>query len=175
MSTTLAGPFLDTAVKLASLGASGVCIFSVLCTLWVLVKGGGREEGERRLISRYMTMCVIMTVIIASSSIVSAWMNSTHDVLGQLEQLRAELDAEKEKSRLEGNWHSTYMTWHNDVIQKNDKFRSEIAELKVPAWLGGGKMINAPGSGPLLKALLEQTYIAPVKDPSNTFDLARSH
>lgn len=65
--------FLDTAVRLASLGASGFCIFAVISSsilLWRI--STGTNEQAVRTVKFFMVMCVVMAVITAGSSYLSS-------------------------------------------------------------------------------------------------------
>ncbi len=65
--------FFNSAVQLAGLGASGVCVFSLLCSVWLLWKSSATNDTHtKRTILWFMGMCFLMTVVIA----ISGFMNN---------------------------------------------------------------------------------------------------
>ena len=65
--------FFDTAVKLAGLGAAGVCVFALLCCVWLLSRPRGNDKPQSQsLIKWFMGLCVLMAVVTLLSAIFSA-------------------------------------------------------------------------------------------------------
>lgn len=69
--------FLDTLVKLASLGASGICIFAIFWIGWLLRKPQEHADVQHHKSLRYyMGTSVIIAIISASSGIANAMINA---------------------------------------------------------------------------------------------------
>ncbi len=63
---------LDTLVKLASLGTSGVCIFAIFWIGWLLLKSDPAKNIERqRTLRFYMIACVAIAVIQVAAAFVT--------------------------------------------------------------------------------------------------------
>lgn len=67
---------LDAAVKLAALGASGVCVFAILWTGWLMKSlPAGADSTTHRTIRNFMLMCAIMALITGATGIANAKFN----------------------------------------------------------------------------------------------------
>jgi formate hydrogenlyase subunit 3/multisubunit Na+/H+ antiporter MnhD subunit len=65
--------FLDGLVKLASLGASGVCIFAIFWIGWLIP----RTDADRaKTLRYYMGTCIVIAIISAASGIANAMFNA---------------------------------------------------------------------------------------------------
>lgn len=68
---------LDTLVKLASLGASGVCIFSIFWVGWLLLRLPPDASPDRHKTLRFfMGLCGFVAVISAASGVANAMFNA---------------------------------------------------------------------------------------------------
>lgn len=77
---------LDTLVKLASLGASGICIFAIFWIGWLIQNQPPTKDPERH---RTLRLFMITTVVIASISAVSGIANALINS-GKIAELKAE-------------------------------------------------------------------------------------
>ena len=69
--------FLDTLVKLASLGASGICIFAIFWIGWLLRKPQEHTDAQHHKSLRYyMGTSVIIAIISATSGIANSKINA---------------------------------------------------------------------------------------------------
>jgi hypothetical protein len=69
-----ASRLLETLVKLASLGTSGICIFAIFWIGWLVKKP--TSLSHYRTLRFYMIACIIIAVISAASGILNAYFNA---------------------------------------------------------------------------------------------------
>lgn len=82
---------LDTLVKLASLGASGVCVLAVFWVGWLISKLSDTASREKhRTVRLYMAMTLCIAVIAFASGIANAWFNAT--VISKVEQEKTQAE-----------------------------------------------------------------------------------
>ena len=79
---------LDTLVKLASLGASGVCVLAIFWVGWLISKMTEADGKEKHTTVRlYMAMTIAIAVIAFASGIANAWFNA--NTIAKVEQEKA--------------------------------------------------------------------------------------
>jgi hypothetical protein len=84
---------LDTLVKLASLGASGVCIFAIFWIGWlVLHLPAGKDPERHKTLRWFMFVAVVIAVISGASGFANAKFNA--DEISQLEKANTELQSQ---------------------------------------------------------------------------------
>ena len=68
---------LDTLVKLASLGASGVCVLAIFWVGWLISKvPPDANANTHKTMRMYMGMTIMIAVIAFASGIANAWFNA---------------------------------------------------------------------------------------------------
>jgi hypothetical protein len=90
---------LDTLVKLASLGTSGVCILAIFWIGWLIYQTPSSAEAEKHKSLRYfMVSCIIIAVVSAMTGLISANFNAERitTLEGELEQQRSEAKKQAE-------------------------------------------------------------------------------
>ena len=71
------GTLLDTLVRLASLGASGVCIFAIFWIGWLLMRLPAGQDPERHKSLRYyMGTCIVIALISGGTGVANAMFNA---------------------------------------------------------------------------------------------------
>lgn len=86
------GTLLDTLVKLASVGASGICIFAIFWIGWLILHPPQSPDPERhRTLRFFMGTCVVIAIISAASGIANAIINA--DKISSLEETNTTLSA----------------------------------------------------------------------------------
>ncbi len=128
---------LDTLVKLASLGTSGICIFAIFWIGWLILYPPPTPDKERHKTLRFfMIICVVIAVISAATGITNAKFNASKisDLEKQLSQQAEEL---KEKEKI-------YIV--EGTIEKSDKSGPQniIISTRYPPLYPdyNGKIIN---------------------------------
>jgi formate hydrogenlyase subunit 3/multisubunit Na+/H+ antiporter MnhD subunit len=75
---------LDSLVKLASLGASGICIFAIFWIGWLISRLPEKSDPQRHKTLRlFMGTCVLIAIIAAATGIANAMFNA--EAIGKLE------------------------------------------------------------------------------------------
>jgi hypothetical protein len=65
-------------VKLASLGTSGICIFGIFCSGYLLLKNPAKLTKEHHHTLRYfMAACVAIAIISGASALAASWQDKT--------------------------------------------------------------------------------------------------
>ena len=68
---------LDTLVRLASVGASGICIFAIFWTGWLIMRLPAQADPEQhRTVRFFMVICVAIATVSAGSGILNARSNA---------------------------------------------------------------------------------------------------
>ena len=87
------GALLNTLVKLASLGASGICIFAIFWIGWLILRPPENHDPERhRTLRAFMATCVVIAIISAASGIANAINNAGK--ISQIEKKNSTLESE---------------------------------------------------------------------------------
>ena len=82
---------LETAVKLASAGMSGVCIFMALWSGYVIYKLPDNASKEKhRTVRQFMWICVLLSTIALTSGVANAYFSREKIVVAQQEKRQAE-------------------------------------------------------------------------------------
>lgn len=93
-------PELDDLVKLASLGTSGICIFGIFWTGFLLKGGKDSENGlYHQTLHKYMNMVIAIAVITGVSGVANAYIKQSD--INRLEAKSAELTDERNKLKKE--------------------------------------------------------------------------
>ena len=73
---------LDTVIKLASIGASGICIFAIFWIGWVLRKPRDNATADdHKTLRFYMVTCVFIALVSAGSGIANAMINANKNAV----------------------------------------------------------------------------------------------
>ncbi len=89
--------FLDGLVKLASLGASGICIFSIFWIGWLISRLPEKSDPQRHKTLRlFMGTCIIIAIIAAATGIANAMFNA--DAIAAVEADKTRLAADLSKA-----------------------------------------------------------------------------
>jgi len=64
--------FFDMAVKLASAGAFGICIFAILWTGWLMKSTPENAKNRHAALRNFMIMCVVIAVIAGTVGIIDS-------------------------------------------------------------------------------------------------------
>jgi formate hydrogenlyase subunit 3/multisubunit Na+/H+ antiporter MnhD subunit len=82
---------LDTAVKLAAAGMSGVCIFMALWSGYMISRLSDNASREKyRTVRQFMWICVVLALIAGSSGVANAYFNRDKIELARDEKVAAE-------------------------------------------------------------------------------------
>ena len=119
---------LDTLVKLASLGASGVCVLAIFWVGWLISKlGPTASVQQHRTVRLFMGMTIVIAVIAFASGIANAWFNArvisevkNESKLAVAEQVELKDRALKEKDATEAK-----------LAETREQSQREIAALKI--------------------------------------------
>jgi len=131
-------PLLDTLVKLASLGASGICIFAIFWTGWLIHRTPPDAGPEHyRALRHYMITTVLFAVIAGASGFMNARYNAE-----RIGTLRTELEAAEsrlqEYERLRATAQGVVQTLESVINSKelaaaesrSDELQRDVATLK---------------------------------------------
>jgi hypothetical protein len=118
---------LDTLVKLASLGASGVCVLAIFWVGWLISKlGPTASVQQHRTVRLFMGMTIVIAVIAFASGMANAWFNArvisnvkNESKLAVAEQVDLKDRALKEKDATEAK-----------LVEFRQKSQQEIAVLR---------------------------------------------
>jgi formate hydrogenlyase subunit 3/multisubunit Na+/H+ antiporter MnhD subunit len=111
---------LDSLVKLASIGASGICIFAIFWIGWLILQLPPNADPERhKTLRMFMVICVVIAVISAGTGILSAMFN--RDMIVRLE---------REKQAVEVN-EKTLQTQVTEYKEQAIKTRKAADALKA--------------------------------------------
>lgn len=129
----LSNALLDTLVKLASLGTSGICIFAIFWIGWLILNPPSTPDKERHKTLRFfMIICAVIAVISAVTGITNAKFNA--DKISELEK---QLSQHKEKEKI-------YIV--EGTVEKSDKNdpRNILISTRYPPLYPdfNGKIIN---------------------------------
>lgn len=87
---------LDDLVKLASLGASGICIFGIFWTGWLLKESSNANNNlYHRSLHKYMNMVIAIAVISGVSGVANSFFKQSE--INSLEEKKMALENEKNK------------------------------------------------------------------------------
>ena len=111
MFASVTDSFFDMAVKLASAGAFGICIFAMLWTGWLMKSTPEDAKNRHAALRNFMIMCVVIAVIAGTVGVIDSFgkANQTADLSGKIEELKVkhqkdiqglQQDNEKRKSML---------------------------------------------------------------------------
>lgn len=95
----MSNELLDTLIKLASLGTSGICIFAIFWIGWLIMNPPQQSDPDRHKTLRfYMVTCIVIALISAGAGIANAMINSSHlkekdEKIGQLQGEQKKLEA----------------------------------------------------------------------------------
>ncbi len=123
---------LDTLVKLASLGASGVCIFAIF---WVgyLIKHTPSDNAERhRTLRNFMWMSVFIAVISGGSGIANAYFNreKISEARTKAEMRAREAEAASEKARAATERAAALSTVVEDQLKALNATKDALTEFE---------------------------------------------
>jgi formate hydrogenlyase subunit 3/multisubunit Na+/H+ antiporter MnhD subunit len=92
---------LDALVKLASLGASGICIFSIFWIGWLIWRLPEKSDPQRHKTLRFfMATCIVIAIIAAATGIANAMFNANAIVALEGERDRLEVANREAVTRL---------------------------------------------------------------------------
>jgi hypothetical protein len=127
---------LDTLVKLASLGASGVCVLAIFWVGWLISKlGPTASVQQHRTVRLFMGMTIVIAVIAFASGIANAWFNArvisevkNESKLAVAEQVELKDRALKEKDATEAKLAETREQSQREIaaLKEKDSRHSEI-------------------------------------------------
>lgn len=107
---------LDTVVKLASAGSSGISIFAILWAGWLLKSLDAKaHENKHKTIIKFMIMCVVITLIASISGTTNAIYNAN-----KINILSKKLESNEEE----------YKTQIESLYRKNAEYKEQIAATK---------------------------------------------
>jgi hypothetical protein len=105
------GGILETLVKLASLGTSGICIFAIFGSGWLLWKSIKTKDKEAQKTLRfYIGVCFLITLV---SSATGFWAGRID--ARQYDSLKRECDSLKEWKQAREQWYAV-----KGIVQKDD-------------------------------------------------------
>lgn len=123
----------DLLVRLASLGASGVCIFAIFWTGWLITRIPPQADPERhRTIRFFMVICVFIALVSAGSGVMNAMYNQedVNNANNATEQAEVALDETKEELQTAKVTHLKTMQYLAKSI--NQSTRAQLIK-KAPA------------------------------------------
>lgn len=123
----------DLLVRLASLGASGVCIFAIFWTGWLITRIPPQADPERhRTVRFFMVTCVFIALVSAGSGIMNAMYNQEQvaQEKGEKKQVQASLDSTKQQLLATKATSAKAMQY---VLNSVDQVKREQLIKKAPA------------------------------------------
>ncbi|MBS0265977.1 MAG: hypothetical protein JSS02_28860 [Planctomycetes bacterium] len=153
MFASVTDSFFDMAVKLASAGAFGICIFAMLWTGWLMKSTPEDAKNRHAALRNFMIMCVVIAVIAGTVGVIDSFgkANQTADLSGKIKELEDK--------------HQTDIKTLNDEHQKqieglqqdNNKRKSELIAFrnKLSGLLTGkGELVSLMKDGSEYKEAL---------------------
>ena len=107
------GGILETLVKLASLGTSGICIFAIFGSGWLLWKSIRTKDKEgQKTLRFYILACILITLVSAAAGFWAGQIDAK-----QYDSLKKERDSLKEWKEAREQWYVVKGTVRKDDNQ----------------------------------------------------------
>lgn len=92
---------LETLVKLASLGTSGICIFAIFWIGWLISRPGTSRDAERhRTLRFFMVVCIVISLVSAGTGLWSGHIDEQK--IASLQKQIEEHEMRKQQYRVKG-------------------------------------------------------------------------
>ena len=150
MNTSL----LETLVKLASLGASGICIFAIFWIGWLISRTPSGADPERhRTMRQFMAMCVAIAIIAGVTGYMTAQFRSetAEELFGKLDAANKTVQKHRE---LQSAAHAAVEMLEDTLRTKeiaaaadgSDEIRRQVKQLKESINRLKGKLDPKPAN-----------------------------
>jgi hypothetical protein len=113
---------LDTLVKLASLGAGGVCVLAIFWVGWLVSRMQPNASAQQhRTVRLFMGMTIVIAIIAFASGLANAWFNAS--VIAKVEQegkvaLAEQIKIKEEALKLEAETKNQFESYQKSAGQK---------------------------------------------------------
>ena len=136
---------IDPLVKLANVGAAGIAVLAVFMTGFRIFNlPNDTSKVKENLLKRFMSMCIIMTIICGLTGVASAWFNrsriveaekKTENLVRTYEFQMEKIESEKnmimrELQGIRGQVHNTPQA-NPEVLRSLDNAEMKIREMKL--------------------------------------------
>ena len=129
MFASVTESFFDMAVKLASAGAFGICIFAMLWAGWLMKSTPEDAKNRHAALRNFMIMCVVIAVIAGTVGVIDSFGNAkqTANFSGEIQLLKDK--HEKDLKTLDKDYQGKIQILEKDIATRQTELTAFKAEL----------------------------------------------